>query len=116
MFPLPAELTVPRGPETGVLILEVGYSFLPAAWGQGYATEALITVLKSLKTAKGFLSPYTKLYFQAIVGPDNPGSIRVMEKSGMQSLGVYEWEGEPVWLAGGWREPRVLVYGQWVIS
>jgi len=116
MFQLPAKFTVPTGPDTGVLILEVGYSYLAAGWGQGYATEALVAVLNSLRTAYDFLSPYTKLYVQAIVGPDNPGSIRVMEKSGMQSLGVYEWEGEPVWLAGGWREPRVLVYGQWVIS
>jgi RimJ/RimL family protein N-acetyltransferase len=116
LLPLPAKFTVPSGPETGVLCLEVGYCFLPAGWGQGFATEALIVVLDSLKSTTAFLSPFTKLYVQGIVSHENPGSIRVLEKGGMKSLGTYEWEAEPIFIAGAWREPCVLVYGQWLIE
>jgi RimJ/RimL family protein N-acetyltransferase len=116
LMPLPEKFTVPSGPETGVLLLEVGYSFLPTEWGQGYGTEALIAVLSSLKTATTFLSPFTKLYVQAIVGHENPASIRVLEKAGFESLGTYAWEADPVFLAGAWRRPRVLIYGQWLIN
>jgi RimJ/RimL family protein N-acetyltransferase len=115
-LPLPAEFTVLSGLDTGVLCLEVGYCFLAAGWGQGFATEALVAVLNSLKSATAFLSPFRKLYVEGIVSHENPGSIRVLEKVGMKSLGMYAWEGERVFLNGAWREPCVLVYGQWLIE
>lgn len=115
-LPLPANFTVPSGLETGVLCLEVGYCLLAAGWGQGFATEALVAVLGSLKSATAFLSPFTKLYVEGIVSHENPRSIRVLEKAGMKSLGMYAWEGERVFLNGAWREPCVLVYGQWLIE
>jgi RimJ/RimL family protein N-acetyltransferase len=114
LFPLPAKFTVPSGPGTEVLCLEFGYAFLTGGWGQGFATEALRGVLDGLQGAKAFLDPFTKLYVEAIVAPENPRSIRVLEKVGMERRGVYEWEGENVFLNGAWREPRVLVYGQWL--
>jgi RimJ/RimL family protein N-acetyltransferase len=114
--PLPEKFIVPNGPEIGVLLLEIGYFYLPAGWGQGFATEALIAVLNSIKTANDFLAPYTKLYVLGMVGHENPASVRVLEKCGMESVGTNEWEGEPVYLAGAWRRPRVLAYGQWLIK
>lgn len=116
-FPMmPAEFTVPSGVENGVLCLEVGYSFLGSGWGKGFATEALAAVLEGLKSSKGFLSPFTKLYVEGIVSHENPRSIRVLEKVGMKSLGMYSWEGEKVFINGAMRDTCVLVYGQWLIE
>lgn len=115
-LPLPTEFTVPSSLENGVLCLEVGYSFLGGCWGQGYATESLAAVLKALKEGKEFLAPFNKLYVEGVVSHENPGSIRVLEKVGMKSLGMYSWEGDKVLLCGALRDPCVLIYGQWLIE
>lgn len=116
-FPeIPAEFTVPTNLEKGVLSLEVGYKFLGSEWGHGFATEALAAMLDGMKDSKGFLSPFTKLYVEGICSPENPGSIRVLEKVGMKSLGMYSWEGEKVFLNGAMRDTCVLVYGQWMVE
>jgi len=114
--PLPDNFTVPNGPETGVLRLEIGYAFLPGAWGSGYSTEALMAALDAYKQAINFWSPFSKLYVEAIVGPDNPASVKVLEKAGLKSLGLYKWPGGPEFLAGAWRERAVLVYGKWLVK
>jgi RimJ/RimL family protein N-acetyltransferase len=116
IFTLPESLTVPDGPETGILKLEIGYSFLPTAWGGGYATEALTATLDSLKNATTFWAPFNKVYIQAVVSPNNPGSIRVLDKAGLKKVGVYEWEGERTFIGGALQENIVLVHGTWLIK
>ena len=61
--------------------IDLGYRFLPAAWGKGYATEAAAATLRY-----GF----EKLCLQRITGramPQNTGSLNVLEKIGMQYIG-----------------------------
>ncbi|TLD27932.1 hypothetical protein E2P81_ATG06278 [Venturia nashicola] len=116
-FPnIPAEFTVPTSVEKGVLSLEVGYRFLGSEWGKGFATEALVAVLEGMKSSEKFLSPFTKLYVEAMCSHENPGSIRVLEKVGMKSLGMYSWEGEKVFLNGAMRDTCVLVHGMWLVE
>ena len=66
--------------------VDIGYRFLPEFWGKGLATEASIAILKY-----GF----DQLNLERIIGmamEENKGSIRVLEKSGMQfeKLAPYE--------------------------
>ncbi len=61
--------------------IDLGYRFIKDAWGKGYATEAASACLHY-----GF----KKLNLHRIVGramPENIGSIRVLEKCGMQYVG-----------------------------
>lgn len=61
--------------------IDLGYRFMKSRWGKGYATEAAFACLKY-----GF----EKLNLERIVGramPQNTGSIRVLEKCGMQYVG-----------------------------
>jgi RimJ/RimL family protein N-acetyltransferase len=65
------------GPE-----VEVGYRFLKAHWGNGYATEAAAASI-----AYGF----DELGIERIVAvalPDNAASRRVLEKSGLREIGL----------------------------
>ena len=60
--------------------IDLGYRFKPCSWGKGYATEAADACLKY-----GFET----LKHDRIVGramPSNVGSLRVLEKIGMQYL------------------------------
>lgn len=61
--------------------IDLGYRFFPEHWGRGLATESVGAVLKY-----GFenLSLHE---VQARVVPENKGSIRVLEKAGMQKVG-----------------------------
>lgn len=116
-FPdIPGKFTIPTDVENGVLSLEVGYSFLGSEWGQGFATEALAAVLEGMRNSKNYLSPFARLYVEAIVSHENPGSIRVLEKVGMKSLGLYSWEGEMVFINGALRDTCVFVYGRWLVE
>lgn len=57
--------------------IEVGYAFLPEAWGKGYATEITQKVIQYLQ--QGFAGrPIV-----AFIHPDNLNSRRVLEKAGM---------------------------------
>lgn len=61
--------------------IDLGYRFIKSAWGKGYATEAAYASLNY-----GFKT----LNLHRIVGramPQNIGSLRVLEKCGMQYIG-----------------------------
>jgi len=67
----------PDEPEWG---LEVSYAFTPGVWGKGYATEL---VQASLAYAFG---PLSAREVHAFAKPDNPASLRVLEKCGFSHL------------------------------
>jgi RimJ/RimL family protein N-acetyltransferase len=83
----PGRLTFPKG--SAILCGNIGYSvkgsraltgyyFAQSVWGQGYASEALTTVLDD-----AFERPDI-WRVEAFCRTDNIGSMRVMEKAGMQ--------------------------------
>ena len=110
---LPEDLTLPTVAATTTLTVEVGYMFLPVAWGKGYATESVEAAFESCKRARSFWAPFTKLYIRALVNKDNPASLRVMDKTQMTRRGLYNWTGKPVFLAGGWRErDSIYIFGR----
>ena len=114
---LPEDLTLPVAAATTTLTVELGYLFLPIAWGKGYATESLEAVFESCKRARSFWTPFSKLYIRAIVNEDNPASLRVMEKTGMMKRGVYDWTGKAIFLAGEWRERSSLhIFGMHLLE
>ena len=57
--------------------VDVGYAFLPRFRSKGYAYESAAAVVRRAREQLGL----RRLY--AIVNPDNPASIRVLEKLGM---------------------------------
>ncbi|KAF2852050.1 GNAT family acetyltransferas-like protein [Plenodomus tracheiphilus IPT5] len=100
-----------------VLTIEVGYQYLPVAWGKGYGTESVGAVFDACKRAPAFWNPYEKVFVRAIVNAENPASQRVMAKVGMPLLGIYEWNGEAIYIAGQWREKDELnVYGMFLVE
>ncbi|MEK7224059.1 MAG: GNAT family N-acetyltransferase, partial [Bacteroidota bacterium] len=69
--------------------IDLGYRFIRAAWGRGYATEAAWACIQY-----GF----EKLHLQRIIGramPDNKASLRVLEKCGMTYIGEEVVDGHP---------------------
>jgi RimJ/RimL family protein N-acetyltransferase len=92
--------------------MEVSYLFLQTAWGKGYATEAVNALLEACKKAKQenktLWTQYSKIYVRALVSPRNPRSQRVVEKSGLQHISDFDWAGEPVYVAGKWRERDII--------
>lgn len=114
---LPEYLTIPADAAASTLSLDLGYMFLPAAWGKGLATETLNAVFKCCGKAQSFWTPYSKVYVRAIVNEENPASMRVMQKTGMTEKGIYEWTGQPVFLAGKWVERSSLhIYGMHLLE
>jgi len=71
-------------------LIEIGYRYVPAAWGQGIASEAAAAVLDH-----GFrqlaLDPIV-----AVTHPDNLASQRVLEKIGLRPAGEAFYYGQ--WL------------------
>ena len=63
-------------------VCEIGYCYGEKFWNKGYATESLKAVIKYLFEEIGFEVIYAN-YMN-----NNPGSGRVMEKSGMKKEGV----------------------------
>ena len=57
--------------------VDIGYAFLPAFWSKGYAVESALAVKEQARSLN-----LQRLV--AIVDPANNGSIRVLEKIGMQ--------------------------------
>jgi RimJ/RimL family protein N-acetyltransferase len=69
---------------------DLGYAFLPEAWGRGYAFEAARAVMEEAKRDRVL----------ALVSPGNAASIRLLEKLGFASIAhpaahedtaVFEW-------------------------
>ena len=71
-------------------LIEIGYRYLPAAWGQGIASEAARAVLEHGFRALA-LDPIV-----AVTHPDNHASQRVLQKIGLRS------------------ESEAYHYGQWL--
>ena len=63
-------------------VCEIGYCYGEKFWNKGYATQSLKAVIKYLFEEIGFEVVY------AMHMSNNPGSGRVMEKSGMKKEGV----------------------------
>ncbi len=62
--------------------IEVGYNFLPSAWGNGYATEAACALI-------GFAFSQTPLEeIVAVTYPENLASQKVLRKAGMKGTGL----------------------------
>jgi RimJ/RimL family protein N-acetyltransferase len=100
------------------LVLELGYSFLHASWGRGFATEAVSAVLAACRGAdRGVWGACEKVYLRAVVNVENGASLGVVRKSGMEDLGAWIWEGEEMWFAGEWRERTELrIWGGWIVE
>lgn len=62
--------------------MEIGWHFRPASWGYGYATEAARSVLTYAWEVLNLPVVY------AVTLPDNRRSIQVMERLGMEPLGL----------------------------
>jgi RimJ/RimL family protein N-acetyltransferase len=58
--------------------VDIGYAYLPRFWSKGYAVEAAQAVKEYAKSVIGLQR------LVAIVDPENEGSIRVLEKIGLQ--------------------------------
>jgi ribosomal-protein-alanine N-acetyltransferase len=71
----------------GLDVPDVGYAFLPSAWGQGYAQEAAAAVLAHARGPLGI----PKL--AAITTPENFASMAVLRKIGFTYRGVIELPG-----------------------
>jgi [ribosomal protein S5]-alanine N-acetyltransferase len=67
--------------------IDLAYHYSRASWGKGYATEAVIAVL-----AHG-LGPVGLDRIMAVAMPENIGSWRVMEKTGMRYQGRVNYYG-----------------------
>jgi RimJ/RimL family protein N-acetyltransferase len=114
---LPAHLFPSSSFSSSVLNVEIGYSFLPTVWSRGFATESVTAVLSACRRAKDFWAPFERVYMCAIVNVENLASLGVMRKSGMGELGVWEWTGKEIWLAGKWRDKGYLcVWGMWLVE
>ena len=87
LLPLPVEQRDPAWRDLSIqdltqLDVELGYHLKPAAWGQGYATEAAEALLKF-----GFeQTPLEKIL--AVTNPENQPSQRVLKKIGMTDTGL----------------------------
>lgn len=68
--------------------VDIGYAFLPAFWGRGYAIEAAQGVLAYARDVVGLAR------LVAIAVPENRPSIRVLEKLGMSFERIIRLPGE----------------------
>ena len=71
----------------GLDVLDVGYAFLPKAWGLGYAQEAAAAVLNHARTALGHPE------LAAITSPENYASMAVLRKIGFTYQGLIRLPG-----------------------
>ena len=102
---------------TSTLTVDLAYSFLPMAWGKGYAPEALNALFDACRRGRSFWDPFSRLYLRALVNGENPASLRVMQKTGMTFKGIYEWKGEALFLGGEWTERSSLhIFGMHLLE
>jgi RimJ/RimL family protein N-acetyltransferase len=73
--------------------VELGYWFLPEAWGQGLATEASKAMVEGHRAAVGV--PLADIYAAVFVG--NDASRRVLEKVGLEVTAEGIEYGKPTW-------------------
>jgi ribosomal-protein-alanine N-acetyltransferase len=78
----------------GERCIEVGYSFKPAAWGKGYATEAAAACMRYVFEQLGARQVVS------FIDPRNRPSQRVAERNGLRPLKQILWHGKPhdVWV------------------
>lgn len=62
--------------------IEIGMSIVRSSWGKGFATEALIGVLKYLSLQEGIK------VITAWCASDNIGSMKAMQKAGMKQTSI----------------------------
>jgi ribosomal-protein-alanine N-acetyltransferase len=74
--------------------VELGYWFLPEAWGKGLATEASKAMVEGHRAAMDV--PYADIYAEAYVG--NHASRNVLEKVGLEVRCEGEYDGKPTWV------------------
>jgi RimJ/RimL family protein N-acetyltransferase len=111
--PFPDSLTIPDDSleKEKILKCEVGYAFLPKAWGKGYATEALKAFVEAYLQPKKFWNPrFEKVYLHGVTGGENLRSRRVLEKAGFRLNGIHRWDGADVFIGGKMQPPEVFVY------
>ena len=86
----------------------IGYSYLPSAWGKGFATEAASAVLDAYRegTREERAKGLERYYVEGIWDPTNEASGGVLAKLGFRRVGVKVEE--RVWLAGAWRDRYVV--------
>jgi RimJ/RimL family protein N-acetyltransferase len=72
----------------GMQEVEIGYAFLPAFWSKGYAREAVAGVLRTAVTQHALQRVV------AVVNPNNPESIRLLENLGFNFDGMVVLPGE----------------------
>ena len=70
--------------------VDVGFAFLPGAWGRGYARESAAAVLAHARDVLGLRRVL------AITDPENVASIRVLERIGMRPEGTVQMPGESI--------------------
>lgn len=79
--------------------VDLGYSFLPAYWGRGYAFEVTSAVMTYARTQLGFSR------IVAVVNEDNEASIKVLTKLGFtfQRMICFDTAGEglPLYVSNG---------------
>lgn len=66
--------------------VDVGFRFLPEFWGRGFATQSCRACVEFGLEVIGL---------ERIVGlvlPENPASLRVLEKCGMRNMGMFSYE------------------------
>lgn len=110
-LPLPLGLR-PAGDEREPKAIQLGYLYLPNAWGHGYATESSEAMLEHYRKCSERNSELT--YVESIVHTQNGASIRVMEKLGFERIGGRAWGDELIFVSGDWRENRTMVFGKYL--
>lgn len=69
---------------------ELAFLFMPQHWCQGFGTEAVAAIVKEYAPAtvkQGYTldgEPLNKI--TATAKPDNPASVRILEKTGMRKI------------------------------